>query len=128
VKALGLADCHWNAEHKRISSLGIPVKTRCIFEAKKQIKKEYYRMTDLKLNIGKIQGAVALDKLAERIYRSYQAEKIRGYSSDFHRFRIECSKQLQSLSKSQVKAISKILLLKYDLRLLGYELIYYHDS
>jgi hypothetical protein len=85
-------------------------------------------MTDLKLTIGEIQGAVTLDELAERIYRSYQAGKIKSYSRDFHQFRIECSKQLQSLNKNQVKEISKTLLLKYDLRLLGYELIYHHDS
>jgi len=85
-------------------------------------------MTDLKLNIGEMQGAVTLDELAERIYRGYQAGKIKSCSRDFHQFRIECSKQLQSLSRNQVKELSKTLLLKYDLRLLGYELIYYHDS
>ena len=85
-------------------------------------------MTELKLNIEELQGTERLDEVAERIYRSYQAGKIKSYSRDFHQFRHECSKQLKGLSKNQIKEISKTLLHKYDLRLLGYELIYYHDS
>ena len=85
-------------------------------------------MTDLKLNIGEVQGTLKIDELAEKIYTRYKDEKIKSYSRDFDQFRLECSKQLQNLSKDQVKEISKTLLFKYDLRLLGYELIYYHDS
>jgi hypothetical protein len=85
-------------------------------------------MTDLKLNIGEVKDAATIDELAEKIYRSYQARNIKAHSEDFHQFRVECSKQLQSLSKKQMREVSKILLFKYDLRFLGFELIYHHGS
>lgn len=84
-------------------------------------------MNDLQLELGTIHSGTPIDVLADNIYRSYRARNIKGDSQEYREFRLECSRQLQGLSLDEVKELSKTLLLKYDLRRLGYELIYYHN-
>jgi hypothetical protein len=70
---------------------------------------------------------INVEQASRQIAEYVFAHGIRPYSETYKEFRTVCLRRLTKFPKEQVRQLAETLLINYDLRVLGYDLVYYHN-
>lgn len=83
----------------------------------------------INLDLGVISGKdINIPDVATRMDQHLRNLSVKTTSSEYRAIRRAYTEQLQDVPIETVKELAKILLFKYDRRVLGFDLIYYHGT